>query len=100
MAALQIFCFIWQIVNVFGVIAISIACFVNAEFNDSFDIFVYPLLIRSLREKLSALGTTIITLLFSIFFAPAIIIYFVLLFCYSVAVLIINGFMHLFQRRD
>jgi hypothetical protein len=100
MTALHIFCFIWQILNVFGVIAIGIACFVNAEFNDSFDIFVYPLLIRSLREKLSTLGTAIITVLFSIFFAPAIICYFILLFCYAVAVIVIKGFMNLFERRD
>lgn len=101
MTVLQILSLVWIITNIpFGVIAIGIVCFVNVEFNDSFDIFLYPLLMRTLREKLSNFGTTLVTILFSIFFAPAIISYFIVLFCYAVAILIISAFMDVFKRKD
>ena len=101
MNVLQILSLIWVIANMpCGIIAIGIACFVNAEFNDSFDIFIFPLLIRSLREKLSDTGTTLVTILFSILFAPAIITYFIILLCYTIAILIISAFMDIFKRKD
>jgi hypothetical protein len=70
----------WFIFNIpIGVLGITVSCFTNAEV-DKDSIFLYPLLIDTLREELNKVGTTIVVALFSIFFMPAIIIYFILFY--------------------
>ena len=70
---------LWFLFNIpLGFVGITVSCLTNAEF-DKTSIFLYPLLIETLREELNKVGTAIVAVLFSIFFMPAIIIYFILL---------------------
>ena len=68
----------WFLFNIpIGVLGITVACFTNAEV-DKTRIFLCSLLIKTLREDLNKVGTAIVVVLFSIFFMPAIIIYFIM----------------------
>ena len=91
---------LWFLLNIpFGILGIVISCFTYAEF-DKTNIFLYPFLIETLREKLNKVGTTIVVVLFSIFFMPAIIIYFILLGILAIGYLIVKGFIRIFERKD
>jgi hypothetical protein len=90
----------WFIFNIpIGVLGITVSCFTNAEI-DKDSIFLYPLLIDTLREELNKVGTTIVVALFSIFFMPAIIIYFLLLGILAVGYFVVKCFTRIFKRKD
>jgi hypothetical protein len=82
------------IVNIISTFLIAYAAF------DDDNLFVYPGLIERLREDLNIPGTIIITALFSIFFAPALVGYFVLTGLLMGLILLCELFKYLFRRRD
>ena len=91
---------LWFLLNIpCGILGITVVCFTNAESN-KIDFLLYPILIDNLRETLNKVGTTIVTVLFSIFFMPAIIIYFILLGILAIGYLIVKGFIRIFERKD
>ncbi len=89
----------WFLINVVGTLVIAVTCLSNAEF-DKLSILLYPLLVDELREKLNMAGTIIATVLFSIFFLPAIILYFVGLGILTVGYFVVKGFIRIFERKD
>ena len=89
----------WVLFNIVAMLVIVAMCLSNAEF-DKLSILLYPLLVSELREKLNIAGTVIGTALFSIFFLPAIIIYFTLLGILAVVYFIGTWFMKIFKRKD
>ena len=100
MTILESLAMFWMLINVIGAVALTIACFTSAEYFDRIDLLVYPMLVRFLREKLSILGTVIVTALFSVLFVFALILYFTLLSCFTVASLMIECFIYIFRRKD
>ena len=89
-----LFLIMYIIVNIISTFLIAYAAF------DDDNLFVYPGLIERLREDLNIPGTVIVTALFSIFFAPAITLYFVLLGGLVCIFLLCELFKYLFRRRD
>lgn len=91
----------YVVLNIIGLAFIMQWCFDNSSGPFDADNFFFPLLIEELRDHLNILGITIATIILSILFAPAIIIYFVFLFVlYYPIWFIIIGFVALFGRED
>lgn len=89
----------YVLINAIGCIFIFINCISTVE-DEFWDIFVFPKLIRWLRESLNIVGTIIVTILFTICFFPALIIgFFIYLVCFIVF-LIGAIFVALFARKD
>lgn len=82
-----------------AVIVITALCINESEYNKR-NLLFWPLLINSLPEKLNRAGTIIATTFISIFFAPAIIVYFVVGSFVGLIYLICMGFVKLFKRKD
>lgn len=100
MIVFQILFFYWSLFNVpIGAIAIVANCISNSEY-DKRNLLFWPLLISYLREKLNKAGTVIATIFISIFFAPAIIVYFVAGSFVGLIYLVCMGFCKLFKRKD
>lgn len=99
MVILEILITFLLLFNIPTTIFIVVSCFTSAE-DCIFDVLLYPLLVRTLREKLSKLGTVIATILFSIIFAPAVILYYLALLIVGLAALLIFCFMLIFKRKD
>lgn len=89
-----LFLIMYIILNIISMFAIMYEGFENDN------PFIYPRLIESLREDLNIPGTVIVTTLFSIIFAPALIGYFVLSGVFFVLALLCALFKYLFRRRD
>ena len=89
-----LFLIMYIIVNIISMFLITYTAF------DDDNLFVYPGLIERLREDLNISGTVIVTTLFSIFFAPALVGYFVLTGLLMGLILFCELFKYLFRRRD
>lgn len=89
----------WFLLNFVATFVIIISCLSATEF-DKLSVLLYPILVFELREKLNIAGTVIVTVLFSIFFLPAIIVYFIILLILAVAYLIVKCFIKIFGRKN
>ena len=98
MILLDFLVIIWFVINVVSAYLFIIISFDTAE--ELYDILIYSPLIRVLRERLNKAGTVIVTILFSIFFMPAIIIYFISLVIVAILFLIVKCFIKIFERKD
>ena len=97
---LKILLILFWLLNIpIGLMGMSVLCFIEAE-SDRANILLYPLLIKNLRKKLNTVGTVIITVLFSIFFMPAIIFYFAAVCILAIGYLIVKLFIKIFKRKD
>ena len=86
-------------------LAINVVCcmlltFIGWYDEDESTILIYPYLIYCLREKLNITGTIITIILFSVFFAPALIIYFTALCLLAICYFSIKGFIKIFERKN
>lgn len=100
MIVLKCLAIFWLIFNIpVGVMVMIVNCLSNAERKKRY-ILLYPLIIESLRDTLNKTGTVIVTILFSIVFAPAVCFYFLILGILIVAYLIVTGFISIFKRKD
>jgi hypothetical protein len=95
----DIFVMLWLLINLPGIYYITIAAWKHSEYN-LYELLFFPVLIKELRYKLNKAGIIIVTTLFSILFAPAIVVHFILLFLVILAFLIYIGFMSIFERKD
>ena len=89
----------WCISNIIAVFLILINCLDKAEF-DLTSIFLYPILVSDLRKNLNIAGTSIVIAMFSIYFLPAIILYFVGLGILTLGYIVGTAFIKLFERKD
>lgn len=93
--------FFWIMFQGVAAVVIAVQCISNLEYyEDKRVLLFWPLLVWSLRETLSKLGTVIATLFISIFFAPAIIAYLVIGSAVGLVYLICTSFCKLFKRKD
>lgn len=99
MDALTVFLTIWGLINTSGVFVIAISSAMNAEY-DKRDLLFYPLFIGTLSEKLNKAGVIIATSFISLFFAPAIIFYFICMSFAGLVYLLYKGFVKLFRKKD
>ncbi len=90
---------LWLIINAISTYVIAIASLHNAEEEPS-NVFFFPLLIRSLRTELNTAGTIIAIIFISLFFAPAITLYFAVGSFIVLLYLLGKGFVKLFKRRN
>ena len=95
-----IFTIVYALLNLSCTFALVIVCFSEIEFGGVGDLLVYPRLVDALRERLNLAGTILVTGLFSVFFAPAIILYFLTLSLVALGYLIWKLFLTTFGRRD
>ena len=93
------FVIFYALMNIAAAYAIIIGCFANVEY-DSNNLFLFPLIVEKLRERLNSAGTVIITSLFTIIFLPAIIVYFVALSILMLSLFTGKLFLLVFERRD
>lgn len=89
----------WVLLNVVGTFGIIIMCFSQIEYFGKSSIFFYPLLIDSLREQLSIVGTIMATIFISGLFLPAIITYSLVCSFIGIIYLFIKGFVKLFRKK-
>lgn len=100
MIVLEILFLFYTLLNIpAGAIVIAVQCCENAEYGPSNFLF-WPLLVSSLREKLNIPGTIIATTFISIFFAPAITLYFISGSIVGLIYLACTSFVKLFKRRN
>lgn len=93
--------FFWVMFQIPAAIVITVQCISNLEYYDDKRVLLFwPLLVWSLREKLTIIGTTIATIFISILFAPAIVFYFIVGSVGGLIYLICTGFCKLFKRKD
>ena len=90
---------IWLLLNVACTFTMVISCFSQIDFTLT-DYLVYPLLIRSLRERLNLTGTIIVTVLFSIVFLPAVVVYFIGLVLLALGWLLVTLFLEIFKNKE
>ena len=95
----EILFILYGLINVISCILIPINCVSTAE-DEFWDILIFPKLIRWLREGLNIIGTIIVTILFALFFLPALIVDFAIYSIMFVALLISYLFVEIFKRRD
>lgn len=91
--------FIWALVNIFGLMGITVASCSETDF-DLYNLLFFPIFIGALREKLNKIGTVLVTVLFSLLFMPALILYFVGLCVVALGSVLVKCFIWLFRRRD
>lgn len=89
----------YALMNIAATYALVIGCFASMEY-DSNNLFLFPLIVEKLRERLNIAGTVIITSLFIIIFLPAIITYFVVLGIFMLSLFTGKLFLQVFERRD
>ena len=94
------FAIIYALLNLGCTFALIIVCFSEIGFSSVEDLLVYPRLVDTLRERLNLVGTILVTGLFSVFFALAIIFYFLTLSLVALGYLIWKLFLIVFGRRD
>ena len=94
------FAIIYALLNLACAFALIIVCFSEIDLSGVGDLFIYPRLVDALRERLNLTGTILVTGLFSVFFAPAIILYFLTLSLVALGYLIWKLFLAVFGRRD
>jgi hypothetical protein len=93
--------FFWVFLQIPSTVVISAQCISNLEYyEDKRVLLFWPLLVWSLREKLTTAGTVIATIFISILFAPAIVVYFIIGSFVGLIYLICTGFVKLFKRKD
>lgn len=80
-------------------VIVTALCINESEYNKC-NLLFWPLLVNSLQEKLNKTGTIVATIFISIFFAPAIIVYFVVGSLVGLIYLVCKGFCKLFKRKD
>ena len=98
---IEILLFFWILLQFPAAIVISSQCIVCFDdYKEKRALLFWPLLISSLREKLNAAGTIIATVFISIFFAPAVMAYFVVGSLVGVVYLGCVGFIKLFRRKN
>lgn len=90
---------IWLLLNVACAFTLVISCFSQIDFTFA-DCLVYPPLIRDLRERLNLTGTIIVTVLFSIVFLPAVVVYFIGLFLLVLGWLLVTVFLEIFKNKE
>lgn len=90
---------IWLVLNIACAFTLVISCFSQIEYTPA-DCLVYPLLIRNLRERLNVAGTIIVTVLFSIVFLPAVVVYFIGLFLLALGWLLVTLFLEVFKNKE
>lgn len=90
---------IWLLLNVACAFTLVISCYSQIDFTPT-DYLVYPLLIRNLRERLNLTGTIIVTVLFSIIFLPAVVVYFIGLFLLALGWLLVTLFLEIFKNKE
>ncbi len=82
-------------------IVIIAQCISNLEYYEDRRVLLFwPLLVWSLREKLTKAGTAIATIIISVLFAPAIVAYFVVGSLGGLIYLTCTSFCELFKRKD
>ncbi len=100
MTVLEIFFLYWAVINIpVGTVIITANCVDGAK-HDKLNLLFWPLLVNSLCKKLNKIGTVIATLFISIFFAPAIITYYMAGGFVGLVYLGYIGFYKLFKRKD
>lgn len=93
--------FFWVMFQIPATIVITAQCISNLEYyEDKRVLLFWPLLVQSLREKLTKTGTAFATIFISVLFAPAIVAYFVVGSFTGVIYLACTGFCKLFKRKD
>lgn len=96
---MYIFITLWLVTNVLCLCGIIKVSWTDSDYN-LYEILFFPVLNKVLKSRLSRVETIIATIIFSIFFAPAIIIYFVLLFFVLAALLIYVGLTSAFEHKN
>ena len=99
MIILQCLFYFWLLLNTVSTFIIVIVSISNADKNP-YNALFFPVLVEALREELSILGTIIATTFITLFFAPALALYFIVLSVLVTVALIIKGFVLLFKRKD
>lgn len=89
----------WLIINAVSCYGIVIVSLIDSDTMKS-NILFFPMLVRGLRESLSITGTVIATILISLFFLPAITLYYLVLAVIGVIYYLGKGFLYIFKRRD
>ena len=94
------FIIIYALLNISCTFALIIVCFSELDFSETSDLFVYPRLINALNERLNLAGTVLVTGLFSVLFAPAIVLYFLTFGLVAIGYAAWKLFMYVFGRKD
>jgi hypothetical protein len=98
---LEIPLYFWMLLQVPAAIVIFAQCISNIDYYiDKRVLLFWPLLTWSLQENLNVAGTIIATVFISVFFLPAIIVYFIIGSFIGLIYLICIGFVKLFKRKD
>ena len=93
--------FFWVFFQIPATVVVTVQCISNLEYyEDKRVLLFWPLLVWSLREKLTKTGTAIATIFISVLFAPAIVVYFIVGSAGGLIYLICTGFCKLFKRKD
>ena len=89
----------WLIINAIVCYLIVIFSFIDSEAYKSDRLF-FPKVIRGLREELSITGTIIATIIITVLFLPALLLYFMVISLIGILILLIKLFGIIFKRRD
>jgi hypothetical protein len=93
--------FFWVMFQIPSAIVIVVQCISNLEYyEDKRVLLFWPLLVWSLREKLTKTGTAFATTFISVLFAPAIVVYFGIGSFVGLVYLTCTGFCKVFKRKD
>lgn len=93
--------FFWVMFQIPAAIVITVQCISNLEhYGDKRVLLFWPLLVWSLREKLTIIGTTLATIFISILFFPAIVAYFAIGSISGLIYLTYTSFVKIFKRKD